>query len=155
MCFLFVYLVDRSVHVSGGSLGWWLAPLPCTLEFGVRFLVSAVWKKQNVSSPSTWETQYCGEPPWPRGSMLGLRPPGHEFRILCLEDSVISSSSGGSPGPVYPICAQKWPKAGFIAFCPCLNCLIFIKFQSICEASPQPLRPRLVLIQVDRPRSDM
>ena len=46
---------------------------------------------------------YCGEPPWPRGSVLGLRPPGLEFRILCLEDSVISfisSSSGGSPGPV-------------------------------------------------------
>ena len=32
--------------------------------------------------------------------MLGLRPPGLEFRILCLEDSVISiisPSSGGSP----------------------------------------------------------
>ena len=49
------------------------------------------------------ETQYCGEPPWPRGTVLGLRPPGLEFRILCLEDSVISyisPSSGGSPGPV-------------------------------------------------------
>ena len=58
---------------------------------------------KNVSSPSTCESQYCGEPPWPRGSVLGLRPPGHEFRILCLEDSVISiisPSSGGSPGPV-------------------------------------------------------
>ena len=57
----------------------------------------------NVSSPSTCESQYCGEPPWPRGSVLGLRPPGLEFRILCLEDSVISiisPSSGGSPGPV-------------------------------------------------------
>ena len=34
--------------------------------------------------------------------MRGLRPPGLEFRILCLEDSVISiisPSSGGSPGP--------------------------------------------------------
>ena len=58
---------------------------------------------KNVSSPSTCESQYCGEPPWPRGSVLGLRPPGFEFRILCLEDSVISiisPSSGGSPGPV-------------------------------------------------------
>ena len=48
--------------------------------------------------------------------MLGLRPPGLEFRILCLEDSVISfisPSSGGSPGPV---CAQRWPKARFISF---------------------------------------
>ena len=58
---------------------------------------------KNVSSPSKCESQYCGEPPWPRGSVLGLRPPGLEFRILCLEDSVISiisPSSGGSPGPV-------------------------------------------------------
>ena len=58
---------------------------------------------KHVSSPSTCESQYCGEPPWPRGSVLGLRPPGLQFRILCLEDSVISiisPSSGGSPGPV-------------------------------------------------------
>ena len=58
---------------------------------------------RNVSSPSTCESQYCGEPPWPRGSVLCLRPLGLEFRILCLEDSVISiisPSSGGSPGPV-------------------------------------------------------
>ena len=58
---------------------------------------------KNVSSPSMCESQYCGEPPWPRGSVLGLRPPGLEFRILCLEDSVILiilPSSGGSPGPV-------------------------------------------------------
>ena len=60
-------------------------------------------RNRNVSSPSTCETQYCGEPPWPRGSVLGLRPSGLEFRILCLEDSVISfisPSSGGSPGPI-------------------------------------------------------
>ena len=45
---------------------------------------------KNVSSPSTCESQYCGEPPWPRGSVLSLRLPGLEFRVLCLEDSVIS-----------------------------------------------------------------
>ena len=58
---------------------------------------------KKVSSLSTCESQYCGEPSCPRGSVLGLRPPGLEFRILCLEDSVISiisPSSGGSPGPV-------------------------------------------------------
>ena len=58
---------------------------------------------KNVSYPSTCESQYCGEPPLQRGSVLGLRPPGLEFRILCLEDSVISiisPSPGGSPGPV-------------------------------------------------------
>ena len=53
--------------------------------------------------------------------MLGLRPPGLEFQILCLDDSVISiisPSSGGSPGPIQPICAQRWPKAPFISFLP-------------------------------------
>ena len=38
-----------------------------------------------------------------RGSVLDLRPPGREFRIMCLEGSVISfisPSSGGSPGLV-------------------------------------------------------
>ena len=58
---------------------------------------------KNVSSSSTCESQYCGEPLWPRGSVLGLRPPGLKFRILCLEGSVISlisPSSGGSPCPI-------------------------------------------------------
>ena len=46
--------------------------------------------------------QYCGEPPWPEGSVLGLKPPGLEIRILCLGNviSSISPSSWGSPGPV-------------------------------------------------------
>ena len=35
---------------------------------------------------------YCGEPPWPRGSELGLRSIGIEFRIMCLE-AVSSHSS--------------------------------------------------------------
>ena len=42
--------------------------------------------------------------------MLGPRPPGLEFRILCLEDSVISfisPSSGGSPGLVKPMYVHK------------------------------------------------
>ena len=34
------------------------------------------------------------------GSVLGLRPPRLKFRILCLEGSAISPSSGRSPGPV-------------------------------------------------------
>ena len=43
-------------------------------------------------------------------SMLDLRSPGSELQILCLEGSVISPSSGGSPGPIQPVCAQVWPK---------------------------------------------
>ena len=58
---------------------------------------------KNVSSPSTCESQYCGEPPWPRGSVLGLTPPGLEFRILCLEDSVISSISPSPEGAAGPV----------------------------------------------------
>ena len=53
--------------------------------------------------------QYNGEHPGPRGSVLGLRPPGLEFRILWLEGCVISfisPPSGGSPGPAQPICAH-------------------------------------------------
>ena len=60
--------------------------------------------------------------------MLSLRPPGLEFRILCLEDSVISPSSGGSPDPIYPICAQRWPKDRFISFMVplCMGNVVFL-----------------------------
>ena len=46
---------------------------------------------------------YCVEPPRPSGSVLDLRLPELEFRILCLEGSgisFISPSSGSFPGPV-------------------------------------------------------
>ena len=56
-----------------------------------------------------------------KNSAVGLRQPGREFRIMCLESSVISflyPSSGGSPGPVWPIHAKRWPKSPLIFFCP-------------------------------------
>ena len=37
--------------IRAGALGWWLAPLPFTPEFGVRFPVSAVSKKQKMFLP--------------------------------------------------------------------------------------------------------
>ena len=37
---------------------------------------------------SILKIQYCGEPPCPRDSVLGLRRSGLEFRILCLEGRV-------------------------------------------------------------------
>ena len=52
---------------------------------------------------SLMKIKYCGEPPWPRGSVLDLRPPGLEFRILCLEGSVIwfiSPFSGSYSCPI-------------------------------------------------------
>ena len=66
-----------------------------------------VLKKQTMFLPrSLVNINYCGEPPWPRGSVLGLRPPGLEFQIFYLGGggegsviSLISPSSGGSPGP--------------------------------------------------------
>ena len=42
-----------------------------------------------------------------REGVLGLRHPGFEFRILCLESSVILPSSGGCLGPIQPVCAEK------------------------------------------------
>ena len=93
---------------DGSASKSWINVNFCTLGGGPRVVVSTtafharvrgsvpglggLKETKNVSSPSTCESQYCGEPPWPRGSVLGLRPPGLEFRILCLEDSVISSS---------------------------------------------------------------
>ena len=48
-----------------------------------------VLMKQNVYSRSLVRIQYnCGEPSWPRGSVLDRL----KFRILCLEGSVIYSS---------------------------------------------------------------
>ena len=47
---------------------------------------------KNVSSPFMCESQFCGEPPWPRGSVLGLRPPGSNFES-CVWRTVSSQSS--------------------------------------------------------------
>ena len=69
------------------------------------------FQRNNMFLPcSLQKIQYCGEPQWQWASVLGLRPPGLEFRILCLEGSVIlfiSPSSGGSPALVWPIGAQR------------------------------------------------
>ena len=60
-------------------------------------------KNQKMFFPrSLVNIQYCGEPARLRGSVVGLRQPGLEFRIMCLEGiviSFISPSSVGSPGP--------------------------------------------------------
>ena len=71
------------------------------------FLLLDIWRwncsRKMFLSRSMLKNKHCGEPPWPRGSVIGLRPSGLEFWILCLEGSVISfisPSSGGSPGSV-------------------------------------------------------
>ena len=46
---------------------------------------------ENVSSPSTCGSQYCGEPPWPRGSVLGSDRQGSNFES-CVWRTVSSQS---------------------------------------------------------------
>ena len=51
--FFFTFFPQRApiLILRAGALGQWLAPLPFTPESGVRFPVSAVWKKQNCFFP--------------------------------------------------------------------------------------------------------
>ena len=56
----------------------------------VRFFFKCLFHFGNLSKVSSFrwrevkcvKIQYCGEPPWQRDSMLGLRPPLLEFRIM-------------------------------------------------------------------------
>ena len=58
-----------------------------------------VSKKQTVSSPLTREDlKYCAELWWPKGSVLGRRPTGLEFPILCTR--AVSSHSFHHPQEV-------------------------------------------------------
>ena len=54
--------------------------------------LASKFQRNNVFSRSLVKIQYCGEPPWPRGSVIGLRPPGFEFQILSLKVSLSHSS---------------------------------------------------------------
>ena len=119
------YLIDHygqkwrnaSLRMSGSpAMRPFGAPSVCP-HFVSRGYIGNPWK---LVDGFCKHTQSCGEPPRPRGSVVGLIPPGLEFRIVCLEGSVISlisPSSGGFPCSIQPICAQKWPKARFISFC--------------------------------------
>ena len=91
--------------IGGPGMVQWLK-LPACKVGDSRFEPTLAFKFQSnkmILLRLLVEIQYCGEPLWPRGSVLGLRPPGLKFRILCLEGSVIvfiSAPSGGAPGPV-------------------------------------------------------
>ena len=52
------------------ALEWLTVSVTCSLRMHAHPPMPA----PTFSSPSTCESQYCGEPPWPRGSVLGLRP---------------------------------------------------------------------------------
>ena len=72
---------------------------------------------KNVSSPSTCKTQYCGELPWPRVGVLGLRPTGLEFRILCLEDHLTILRRFSWPSLAYMCTKVALSPIHFISFC--------------------------------------
>ena len=77
-------------------------------------------KKRNVSSLHTRKDSILRE----ASVSLRARHQTARTRIsnLCLDGSAISfiaPSSRGSPGPVYAICAQKWPRTPFIYFLFC------------------------------------
>ena len=88
-CLVFAGISSFRIHgiVHGGRAGaLYTRVVVSTAAFHARVRGSVpglggLKETKNVSSPSTCESQYCGEPLWPRGSVLGLRPPGLEFRI--------------------------------------------------------------------------
>ena len=78
----------------------WINVIPTYVTLGICW--PSIGSTCRVCWVDTLQTQtFTGKPPWPRGDVLVLSPPGHEFRILRFESSVIwltSLSSGGSPG---------------------------------------------------------
>ena len=58
--FVFVFMSSIALFIPDIGGGGGLAPLPFTLEFGIRFPVPAIERNKNVS---TCKTQYFGEPP--------------------------------------------------------------------------------------------
>ena len=84
--------ISRSISMSrekGGSPGA-VVKVTClksrrlrvrTPLWPFKFQINKIFIPQSLV-----KIQYCREPPWPRGSVLDLRP------------------------PVQPICAQRWPK---------------------------------------------
>ena len=89
-----------SLTGGGGGGGAGAVVKAACLESGDRGFEpnSGVSNKRNVSSPLIVLIQYGGELPWPRGSVLGLKSLGLEFRIMSLEGSVISFISPSSWG---------------------------------------------------------
>ena len=109
-------------HFRAGALGWWLAPLPFVPKFGLKetkmFLLHSRVKVSIVGSLRDREV-----------ACSASDRQGSNFESCVWNTSVISIislSSGGSPGPVQPICAQRWPKARFISFPPHFHQLLLI-----------------------------
>ena len=68
--------------------------IPCGWMIGHVIWILALpqpWASITKLSHMIQMIQYRWKPPWSRGSMLGLTPPGLKFRILCLERECIIS----------------------------------------------------------------
>ena len=50
----------------------------------------------NTCHAGAYGLQFCGDFPWPKGSVLGLRPPGFEFQIFRVIWFISPSSQGDS-----------------------------------------------------------
>ena len=88
----------RSFTCWGGSPGA-MAKAACLERRRSRVrppLWHLIFKGTKCFFRSVGNSKYCGETPWPRGSVSRLRPSGLEFSILSLEGSVISFISPSS-----------------------------------------------------------
>ena len=73
-------LLKYAIYIKQKCINTIVGPMVSCLFIDYLAAILIVCKRNNnVSSPSTCESQYCGEPPWPRGSVLGLRRQGSYF----------------------------------------------------------------------------
>ena len=73
--------------VTGACVVQWLKlpALKSEITSSNPTLASKFQRNKMFLPRSLINIQYCGELPWPRGSIIGFRPPGLEFRTMCLE----------------------------------------------------------------------
>ena len=89
----------RLVVMCAGFVCWYTPYPPLLLVLQPLDHFVPLWHSSFKETKCFLPAHSCGEPSWSRSSKLGLRPPGLEFRILCLKGSVISfisPCSGGS-----------------------------------------------------------
>ena len=90
-------------HMNCGGLVQWLK-LPAWKVADSNPILAFKFQRNKMFLPrSLVKIKYCGEPLWPRGSVLSLRPQGIKVRFMCLEGSVISSISPSAVGSLSPV----------------------------------------------------
>ena len=112
------------------------------LESAGSSLALALMFQENkmLLARSLVKIQYCGESPWPRGSVLGLRPPGHEFWILCLYRQchlIHLTILRRFSWPSLAYMCTKVPKTTFISFHLYYENLIYVCTQYVKWQSPE------------------